>query len=122
MLSNRSDVEQLAIHVHGGYNLEEGCSGQSFVNVLAAYLIGVQKYQYFACNTVWIGGEGNWHQEYSYPLGEPKADAVKIGGIYYRAFASGTSVTFSTLNNTGTIYWAHQYSADFLHEFNAQFT
>jgi len=113
-LCNRSDGEQLSIHVHGGYNLAEGCSGQSFVDVLAAYLIGVQKYQYFQCNQIWIGGTGNWHDEYFYPLGEPKSQPMKVNQTYFRSFASNTSVTFDTANNTGHIYWSNQYSTQFL--------
>ena len=115
MLCNRSDDEQLAIKVHGGYNLAEGCSGQSFIDVLSAYLIGVQKYQYFSCNQVWIGGDGNWHDEYYKDLGEPKQKfPIKMNNTYYRSFASGTSVTFDTVNNTGKIYWADENDKEFL--------
>eukprot|EP01084_Bolivina_argentea_P077801 141157_1 len=113
-LCNRSDGQQLAIHVHGGYGLATGCYGQSFIDVLAAYLIGVQKYQYFSCNEIWIGGVGNWHGEYYYPLGVPKGQPIKVNGTYFRAFESNTSVIFDTVNNTGKIYWSNQYSMQFL--------
>eukprot|EP01083_Nonionella_stella_P291534 991956_1 len=114
MLCNRSDDEQLSLHVHGGYGLATNCSGQSFIDVLAAYLIGVQKYQYFQCNQIWIGGTGNWHKEYEYDLGKPKAQPIKMNDTYFRSFASNTSVVFNTVNNSGTIYWSHQHSTSFL--------
>eukprot|EP00483_Globobulimina_turgida_P012170 UN12192 len=86
MLCNRTDDQQLAIKIHGGYHLAEGCAGQSFIDVLSAYLIGVQVYQYFSCNQIWIGGDGNWHNEYYYPLGAPKqAFSVKMNDTYYRS-------------------------------------
>ena len=42
------------------------------------------------------------------PLGKPMADAVKgADGVYRRAFASGTKVTFDTKTNNGTIVWGN---------------
>jgi len=42
------------------------------------------------------------------PLGKPVADAVKgADGVYRRAFASGTKVTFDTKTNNGTIVWGN---------------
>ena len=113
-LCNRSDDEVLSIHVHGGYDLATGCSGQSFIDVLSAYLIGVQIYQYFSCNEIWIGGTGNWHNEYYYKLGKPKSQPIKMNDTYFRSFASNTSVTFDTINNTGHIYWSNNHSTQFL--------
>ena len=43
---------------------------------------------------------------FTLPLGEPLADAVLRGGVWRRAFASGTNVTFDTTTNRGAIQWA----------------
>ena len=41
-------------------------------------------------------------------MGKPVADAVKgADGVYRRAFASGTKVTFDTKTNNGTIVWGN---------------
>ncbi len=84
-----------------------GCK-KGITDTLAAFLIGANKYSYYACSTGWIWPDdwNVWWPEYDKPLGEPLGPAVKKDGVYTRSFKSGTNVTFDTSNNTGTIIWA----------------
>ena len=76
-------------------------------DTLAAFLIGAQKYSYYACSNgwEWPGDWNKWWPEYDKSLGQPTGDAVKKGNTYSRSFKSGTSVTYDVSTNKGTIRW-----------------
>eukprot|EP01084_Bolivina_argentea_P173448 300423_1 len=76
-------------------------------DTLSAFLIGANKYSYYACSTGWIWPDNwnVWYPQFDKPLGEPLADAVKNGNVYSRSFVFGTNVTFNTQTNKGTIEW-----------------
>ena len=123
MLCNRSNlVDLFVIKVHSGYHLADGCAGQSFINALAGYLIGAQKYQYFQCNVAWsMPVNAGWQKEYEYPLGEPDRQPVKVNNTWFRSFKSGTNVMFHANNNTGEIFWSNEYDAKFLQDMKDYF-
>lgn len=72
---------------------------------LAAFLIAAGKYSYYMCGS-FFGATPTWHPVYDLPLGAPLADAKLENGVYTRAFASGTFVTYNTTSESGTIQWA----------------
>lgn len=84
----------------------------SFVNALAAFLIGAGDLAFFGCGP-WHSAIGwpalrdaVWHDEYDKPLGAPLGDAKLVNGSYTRVFASGTTVTLDTRSWQGKIAWA----------------
>jgi len=78
---------------------------QSVQNELAAFLVAAGKYSYYMCGG-FFGTKPTWYSLYDRPLGAPVADAEFKDGIYTRTFASGTTVTFNTSSETGSIVWA----------------
>ena len=94
----------ILVEAHAG--VKAGCD--DITDTLAAFLIGMNKYSYYACSTGWIWPDSwdKWYPEYDKPLGEPLGAAVNKNGIYSRSFKSGTNVTFDTSTNTGKIEWA----------------
>ena len=49
----------------------------------------------------------DWLPSYDHPLGAPLADGAKEGGVWTRAFASGTHVAFDAVRGNGTIWWSN---------------
>eukprot|EP01083_Nonionella_stella_P078864 216081_1 len=76
-------------------------------DTLAAFLIGANKYSYYACSDGWQWPDNwnKWWSQYDKPLGKPVGAAVKKGDVYSRSFESGTNVTFDTSTNKGEIVW-----------------
>ena len=97
--------KQILVEAHAGV---DGDNCTDITDTLAAFLIGMNKYSYYACSDgwTWPGNWNTWYPEYDKPLGEPLGDAVKKNGVYFRSFRSGTNVTFDTSTNKGTIDWA----------------
>ena len=93
----------ILVEVHAG-----GKDCDNITNTLAAFLIGMNKYSYYACSTGWQWPDNwdVWYPQYDKQLGQPLGPAVKNNGIYIRRLKSGTNVTFDTTTNIGTIYWA----------------
>ena len=95
------------MHAHVPVNVP--CSGD-LTDYIAAFLIGAGEYAYFGCGD-WLS-EGDdtrpltWHPEYDKPLGAPKGPAQYKDGVWTRAFALGTRVSFDIKTNKGTIDWA----------------
>ena len=86
------------------------CSSD-LTDFIAAFLIGAGEYSYFGCghwnSTASDMSPFTWRPEYDKPLGAPKGPAqYSSSGMWSRAFASGTSVTFNTVTNKGIIYWS----------------
>ena len=104
-VSSTSNVDTLSIKVH-----HDSCGNYTndvYVNPLSIYLLTVEKYMYFGCGDfINMPATNTWHQEYSYPLGQPLGKAIKNGNIWSRSFEKGTNVTFNTQTNTGNIQWA----------------
>lgn len=72
---------------------------------LAAFLVAAGEQSYFRCGD-WGHTDVPWYAVYDMPLGAPVSDASFVDGVYSRSFASGTSVTYYTGNETGVIHWA----------------
>ena len=56
----------------------------------------------------WYNGKptySGWIPEFNHTLGAPVGNATLSGGVYTRAFTTGTVVTFNTATNTGTFSW-----------------
>jgi len=83
----------------------ENANDQEHINNIAAFLIGAGPYSYYRCGS-WHEEEVGWYPIYDYPLGEPLGDAVLEDHVWKRSFASGTTVTFDTKKEHGTIDWA----------------
>ena len=67
------------------------------------------RYSYFACG-VWENypaDASTWNPVYDLPLGRPLHHAT-LGedGVWRRAFASGTAVSFDTRTGRGNVSWA----------------
>ena len=79
---------------------------------IATFLIGAEKYAYLGCGHWQATGDDTspltWRAEYDKPLGAPNGPAKYSNGVWTRAFASGTEVTFDTKTNKGTIKWAEE--------------
>eukprot|EP01084_Bolivina_argentea_P023705 44255_1 len=97
--------KQILVEAHAQHGR---CHQENITTTIAAFLIGANKYSYFACSDGWFWPDNwnVWYSQYDKPLGEPIDDAIKIDGIYYRSFKRGTNVTFNTYTNQGTIQWA----------------
>ena len=55
----------------------------------------------------WGSASVPWFPLYDLPLGKPLDNAtLGADGVWRRVFASGTSVTFDTKTNNGTVAWA----------------
>merc|ERR550539_1862316 len=74
------------------------------INNLAAFLVAAGPYSYYMCGG-WNGASTEWYPIYDYPLGEPLSNATLADGVYSRSFSHGTSVTFDTNTETGSITW-----------------
>ena len=86
------------------------CSSD-LTDFIAAFLIGAGQYSYFGCGHWNSTGSDTspftWHPEYDKPLGAPKGPAeFSSSGMWSRAFALGTNVTFDATADKGTIYWS----------------
>ena len=85
------------------------CTGD-LTDYIAAFLIGAGEYSYFGCGDWYAEGDDikplTWRTEYSKPLGAPKGPAQYNAGTWTRSFASGTSASFDTKTNKGTVKWA----------------
>ena len=109
---NENNIELLMSFVERGILVEvytSGCSDKdTFMSTLAAFLIGMGRYSYYACSSGWIWPDGwdIWYDEYDKPLGKPVSKGILKNGVYSRGFKSGTNVTFDTSTNTGKIDWA----------------
>eukprot|EP01084_Bolivina_argentea_P038740 71636_1 len=113
---NENNIKQLLSFSEVGILIQarsDKCNGGAtqggFINTLAAFLIGANKYSYYACSDgfEWPDNWNKWHAAYDKPLGEPVGAAFKNGTVYRRSFKSGTTVTFDTSTNNGTIIWAN---------------
>eukprot|EP00054_Salpingoeca_dolichothecata_P004472 m.30741 g.30741 ORF g.30741 m.30741 type:complete len:413 (-) comp14625_c0_seq2:23-1261(-) len=110
--ANQENIQQLqaiaaqniSVHVHAGYG--GGCANMN-TTTLPAFLIGAGEYSYFGCSKAWTFPTGwqVWYPEYDLPLGSPHGPAQLHDGVFTRVFGQGTTVTFSTKNNTGSIVW-----------------
>eukprot|EP01083_Nonionella_stella_P060302 157536_1 len=101
-------IKQLLSFSTKGMLVEAHASScDDITDTLAAFLIGANKYSYYACSSgwQWPGNWNKWYSQYDKPLGKPLDDAVKKGNVYSRSFASGTNVTFDTSTNKGKIVW-----------------
>ena len=76
------------------------------VSNIAAFLIAAGPYSYYMCGG-WSNEPPTWYPIYDLPLGKPLSNAT-LGkdGVWRRSFKSGTSVTFNTNTEAGTIHWA----------------
>lgn len=99
-------------HVYGG-----ACTGQSFINGLAAFLIGAGRLSYFGCSSHWSVQSdpvvSAWHPEFELPLGEPHGlGTLGADGVWARTFSGGsnglTVVRFDSKSNIGSIAWNGQ--------------
>ena len=79
---------------------------------LAAFLTAAGNGSYYLCGG-WGSATVDWFPIYDLPLGDPLSEAVLgADGVYRRSFAKGTTVTFSTKTNNGTIKWASRKTDD----------
>ena len=83
----------------------DGCTYDNdvYAGSLAAFLVGANEYDYYACTKGWGFREGwsEWSSDYDRALGEPLGPAVQSAGpsgdtVWHRRFASGTEVWLST--------------------------
>merc|ERR1719262_87229 len=72
---------------------------------LAAFLVAAGEHSYYRCGG-WGHTDVPWYKVYDMPLGKPLGNATLHNGLYTRAFSSGTTVTFDTATERGTIDWA----------------
>lgn len=85
-------------------------SHAEFVSQLAKFLVGAGEGQFFGAGSWTVSRTSRegvaWHKEYDLPLGPPLGNATLArGGVYTRAFASGTNATYHSATDTGTIEW-----------------
>ena len=84
------------------------CTGD-LTDYMAAFLIGAGDYSYFGCGDWYAeGGDTSpliWRPEYDKLIGVPKFPALYNDGVWTRAFALGTTASFDTKTNKGTINW-----------------
>ena len=97
-------------YVQAHVPISVSCSSD-LTDYIAAFLIGAgELYSYFGCGTWNATGNDTspltWRPEYDKPVGPPKFPALYYSGVWSRSFALGTSVTFDTKTNKGTIEWA----------------
>ena len=87
----------------------EDANAQHTIDNISSFLISAGPYAYVRCGG-WSGYDPAWYPIYDFPIGEPLANAT-LGedGIWRRSFKSGTSVTFDTNNEHGTIDWANSF-------------
>ena len=73
------------VQAHAGYG-HDGKVNQcdNITDSLAAFLIGAEKYSYYACSRGWYIEPDwiKWHDEYDKPLGEPMGKAVLNGDVW----------------------------------------
>lgn len=74
---------------------------------LAAFLIAAGEYSYYRCGG-WGHTDVPWYPVYDKKLGAPLGDATLKNGVWTRAFASGTKVTYDTTAEKGSISWADE--------------
>ena len=88
------------------FECPEDPENEHTINNIASFLIAAGPYSYFRCGG-WSGYDPVWYPIYDYPIGEPLGNAT-LGedGVWRRSFKSGTSVTFDTKHEKGTIDWA----------------
>ena len=81
--------------------------GMMYNRSLAAFLVGMSEYSYYACTQSWgyTSGWDKWSDDYDRPLGEPRSAAHRSpGGVYHRAFASGTEVWLDSKDETASAW------------------
>ena len=98
-----------------GRRLIYQCHGGCTIDELAAFLAGAGPYHYYGCGD-WVGAGAHanfsehWMEgAFGRPLGAPLADAAYADGVWTRAFASGTAVSFDTRTGRGAIKWADRF-------------
>lgn len=72
---------------------------------LAAFLVAAGPHSYYMCGD-FKTSKPVWLPVYDKKLGAPLGNATLTDGVYTRSFASGTTVTYDTRTETGTIKWA----------------
>ena len=119
--ADESQIEVLQQGVAQGYLVQAHiavgeasgkCGCACIESDLAAFLIGAGNFSYFGFGP-WISPgladvQGRWCPDlFDRPLGEPLSNGTRDdNGVWTRAFASGTRVTFFGKNGTGIIEWS----------------
>ena len=106
-------AQGLLVHAHAGFAQQPGyCAGANLTSALAAFLMGAGDSSFFLCCTSYrvelpSSDVLAWPEEYSRPLGKPLGLGARnaSSGVWTRAFASGTVVTFDPASNVGGITW-----------------
>ena len=108
-LQELTEMANAGIIVEAHVYAQSGNECENIINSLSCYLMGAQKYSYYACSKGWTIEGWPDHDEYHKPLGEPLGDAVINGDQYTRKFkGDGNKQTIVEWNNKtllGKITW-----------------
>ena len=100
----RAVSQGIMFEAHGACPVN--ASDQETINNIAAFLVAAGEYSYYMCGG-WNSAKPTWFPIYDFPLGKPVSNAtLGADGVWRRAFESGTTVSFDTHAERGTIDWA----------------